>query len=378
MASRGQLSSGTMRILYQGDMYSGQKYGGITRYFDNVISHLPDSVTPVLTSAKSRLEHARISNPQLKLFRLRRFRPWRLYSLVESAHVRAVTRLVRADVFHPTYYSYLASAGRWPRCPVVLTVYDMIHELLPHEAGGYADSRRKIAEKASVIPRADALICISEHTRKDLMAFFPTVPSSRICVIPLATDLHVTEAMGPTLTQHKPYFMFVGGRSPYKNFVRLLKAFSLLVVRHKDLELRVVGSSFTQEELATISIMGIPDNVHNVGHLPDNALARCYYNSLAFVCPSLYEGFGIPLLEAMACRTAIAASDVSSIPEVAGDAALYFDPYAVEDIAAKLLQLVEDSTLRARLVAAGSVRVQAFSWSKTAEQTYQVYRQMTR
>jgi glycosyltransferase involved in cell wall biosynthesis len=358
-----------MRVVYQGEVYSRQRHGGITRYFDKLISHLPASVTPMLTTRRERSDHTDINNPNLKVFGLRPFRPQRVHGWAEKAHVMAVTRLFRADLFHPTFYSFLAGTGNWPRCPVVLTVHDMIDELLPHMTGGHWMT----AAKEVVIPRADAIICVSENTRKDLLALFPGVSADRICVIPLATDLELPQDARSPVPQERPYFIFVGSRTGYKNFSRLLEAFALLVKRYREVQLRVIGSGFTPDELAKITTLGIAGNVINVGQVSDAELASAYCNSVALVYPSLYEGFGIPLLEAMACHTAVLASNTSSLPEVAGSAALYFDPHSVEDIAEKLVRILDDAPLRTRLVQAGSERILAFSWSRTAEQTMRVY-----
>jgi glycosyltransferase involved in cell wall biosynthesis len=290
----------------------------------------------------------------------------------EPKYFRFIDWHEKADVCHPTYYRRLT---RQPmvstKMPVVLTVYDLIHEIFPQETDqtGY-----KAAEKAEALKRADAIICISENTKSDLIRLY-SIAESKVSVIPLATELCCTSCMAGGLGP-VPYFLYVGGRSWYKNFTTLLQAFAEVSRNNPELRLRIVGSVFTQLESQQAERLGILDKVDVTGQIADEQLVEAYSRCLAFVYPSLYEGFGIPLLEAMACGAPVIAAATSSIPEVVGGGALLFDPRSVSELSARMRDLLGDCSLRASLVAKGKQRANEFSWERTARETVEVYRQV--
>jgi glycosyltransferase involved in cell wall biosynthesis len=167
----------------------------------------------------------------------------------------------------------------------------------------------------------------------------------------------------------------VGARNDYKNFERLLKAFSLISYKHEDLYLLCAGSEkFNQYEVDIITNLGL---IKKVTHQPfnnDNVLIELYQNALAFVYPSLYEGFGIPILEAFACNCPVVLSNTSCFPEIAEDAALYFNPENAEDIAQKLEQIIIDSDLRKTLIIKGKTQEKKYSIKRKTEETIKVYK----
>jgi glycosyltransferase involved in cell wall biosynthesis len=170
----------------------------------------------------------------------------------------------------------------------------------------------------------------------------------------------------------KPYILFVGTLQPRKNIVKLIEAFSLL--KNKDTELVIVGKKgwLFEEIFQSPEKYGVADRIKFLDFVGDEDLPGLYKNALCFVLPSLYEGFGLPVLEAMkfGCPTVI--SDVSSLPEVGGDAALYFDPQSVDDIAKKLETVISDEKLREEMIRKGYNQVKKFSWEKTAKETLEV------
>ena len=171
-----------------------------------------------------------------------------------------------------------------------------------------------------------------------------------------------------------PFFLYVGSRAAYKNFDRLLDAMRSVVASNPDCCLCVVGGHFTRRERECVAEAGLSQKIVHFGHATDGQLARLYNASIALVYPSQYEGFGIPLLEAMRCGTAVVAANTSSIPEVAGSAALLFDPNSTDELCEALLGLLNNTARRAAFVERGSQRVLRFSWQRTAEQTMEVYR----
>jgi glycosyltransferase involved in cell wall biosynthesis len=358
-----------MRIFYDGYVYQEQFAGGINRYFANLIKRLPGHFVPLLTTGQDHvLDYPAHAN--LQGFRFKRVRPLRISSRVEKYYFRCVEAAVNYDVAHPTYYSLLTQRELAAyRCPVVLTVWDMIHEGFTKQ---FKDGPLVVEMKRKAIEAAHSIICISENTRNDLLERYPHV-EGRVSVTHLASELNESLAHGPEFVPSRPYFLYVGARAGYKNFSTLLVAFGKLAGARRDLALCVVGTPFTAAERRDVTETKLSGRVEHYGQVSDAQLAKLYRHSIALVYPSLYEGFGLPLLEAMACGTAVVASNRSSLPEVLGGAGLLFDP-ATDDLADVLLSLIDDPAKRERLVTLGWERARDFSWDRTAEQTLDVYR----
>jgi glycosyltransferase involved in cell wall biosynthesis len=358
-----------MRVLYDGMIYHMQAAGGVNRYFTNLIARLPAGVTPCLTTLGAR-EVNYPTHPRLKVYRFRRFRPAGVSYRLEKFFLDYASASRRYDLAHPTYYTLLTGREvREYRCPVVVTVWDMIHELFPeHDPDGWtARVKRKAVEAAQLI------ICISENTKKDLLARY-AIPESRVRVTPLASEIDAGISHGVELVPQHPYYLYVGTRFAYKNFVGLLRAFARAHAARPAMALCVVGAPFDEAEQRLINELKLGGAVEHYGRVSDAHLAKLYRCSLALVYPSLYEGFGIPPLEAMSCGAAVVASNRSSIPEVVGDAGLLFDPEAPNDLTDILLLLFDDEAQRERLIACGSRRAKEFSWDTTAAQTFEIYR----
>lgn len=274
------------------------------------------------------------------------------------------------DVVHETYYSKKRTAPK--QCKTVITVHDMIHEKVAHLIPERA--RKFSLVKAEAIRRADHIICISENTKQDLIAILDIDPKI-ISTIYLGYSLQRYEDFEETPKISAPYILYVGDRRlEYKNFKRLLQSYASRQVIFDNFKLVCCGvKSFSSDEIAIIRSLGIDDNslIHISGN--DKTLANLYTHASAFIYPSLYEGFGIPPLEAMSFGCPVVCSNTSSIPEVVADAGEYFNPYELDSMA-DALERVLFSTVRAKeLVIKGKERVTNFSWDTCAEQTQLVY-----
>lgn len=364
-----------MRTLYDGKIYAMQKAGGINRYFANLIQRLPEDITPILTLSKRRSFNYPV-HPNIQLFYYERhgFRPIRVSYWLEKYYFRSVTTLNHPHIVHPTYYSLLTrqDVNKY-RCPVVLTVWDMIHERFTEQVDPMG---QVVEEKRKAILAAQAIICISENTKKDLLEKYPLL-EHKVAVTYLASEIDVSLSYGSEPVPKRPYYLYIGSRYSYKNFDGLLFAFAKAVSQQPDIALCVVGSPFNEKEEKLIADLKLSGHVEHYQYTNDCHLAKLYRCSVAFVYPSLYEGFGIPPLEAMSCKTAVVASNCSSIPEVVGDAGLLFNPKATADLADILLLLLDSPIERDRLVAKGYQRSQMFSWDKTVAQTVDVYRSVS-
>jgi glycosyltransferase involved in cell wall biosynthesis len=255
-----------------------------------------------------------------------------------------------------------------------LTVFDMIHERCP-ESFSAADPMSSI--KARAIRRVDHLFCISENTKRDLLDILD-VPEEKVTVTYLAADplpdVHVPIRH---LTGDMPFLLFVGGRFGYKNFMSTLRAVATSQWLRDNF--RIVcfgGGALTQAERALIVELGLAsDSVVQFGG-PDTLLAALYREAVALVYPSSYEGFGIPPLEAMSVGCPVICSNASSIPEVVGNAGVFFDPADVEAQRAALESVLQASEIRSSLIAEGYVRYKHFSWARCASETLAAYREL--
>lgn len=362
-----------MKILYDGYIYRIQRAGGINRYLANLIDGLPADWTPLLTvketrqltfPAHPRLALKRFPLPQLRPRRLAEWAANRYYAGMETQRGLALIH----SVFH---YSLTGNYSVKRSAPFLLTIHDMIPEVFREDVdptGSEAEVKRKAAASAT------AIICDSQNTRADFLARHP-FPADRVFVIHLASELSSAQAHGQEPVPERPYFLFVGARPIYKNFVRLAMAFAHVAEKWPDVELCVIGAPFDATERGLLDALNIRPRVRNLGQVDDPHLAKLYRCSAALVYASRYEGFGIPPLEAMACGTLVIAGAVSSLPEVIGEAAIRIDPQSVDSLVAAMLRVRDlDSAEREKLIAAGLAQAARFSWQETVRRTLEVYK----
>ncbi|MEP0918337.1 glycosyltransferase family 4 protein [Leptolyngbya sp. DQ-M1] len=356
-----------MNVLYDGKIYDIQSAGGINRYFTSIISRLPNSITPTITYSKPQfVNFPSHSNLQKIFFQRGLFRPTRVCDWAEVQYFRAIKHLYPCDLLHPTYYSLLTNQDfKNIKIPLVLTVYDLIHEI-------FFPTDSHVAEKCQAIQAAQAIICISHNTKKDLLERYD-IPDSKIAVTHLASDIDVSQSYGSEPVPEQPYFLFVGSRSKYKNFDKMLSAFAKIAPHYSDLKLCAVGRKIQPWEKSLIEELNLSDHIEHYEQVSDCHLAKLYRCSLALVYPSRYEGFGIPPLEAMSCHSAVIAGSGSSIPEVVGDAGLLIDPESIDDLVEAMKVILNYPGERDRLIAKGQERARTFNWDKTAAETIEVY-----
>jgi glycosyltransferase involved in cell wall biosynthesis len=222
-----------------------------------------------------------------------------------------------------------------------------------------------------VLRQAEHILCNSQATADDVINYF-SIPAQKITPIPLGYDQdHFQPGEEPLAPQQKPYFLFVGRHDPHKNVLRLIQAFAQLQ-DCQDLDLILAGPTdarYTPQLLALAAELGISNSVQCLDYVSYDQLRQLYRQAIALVFPSLWEGFGFPVLEAMACGTAVITSHHSSLPEVAGGAALFIDPTNPQAITQSMQQVWQDQTLRKDLQRRGLARSQHFSWQKTGQLT---------
>ncbi|GHT11753.1 hypothetical protein AGMMS4956_05270 [Bacteroidia bacterium] len=270
------------------------------------------------------------------------------------------------DIYHPTDSDAHLLRGLPPDKKMVFTIHDMIPE---KQIAG----TKPWPEKLNFARRADKIIAVSENTKRDIVDIFG-IESSKIEVVYHGSSLQLTQVQKPKIPLPQRYLLFVGGRGGYKNFDAFIDATAPII--RKDSDLFVVcagGKSFSDRELQRLKELDIRDNVISIVGISDDELSYIYANSIAFIFPSLYEGFGIPILEAWACNAPVLLSNASCFPEIAGDAALYFDPNNPSSIAETIDTILTNFSLRKDIIQRGTKRLELFSWDKTVKQTLAIY-----
>lgn len=291
---------------------------------------------------------------------------WRLFRL-------------RVDLYHATHYVLPAAL----RCKAVVTIHDIIHllypEFLPNRMA-FLYAQRMIRRS---LTRGDRVIADSHNTRNDLMSYFDTDGRKIEVIYPGVADVFRVqleeERISRVLAGHeveKPYLLFVGNPKPHKNLENVIRAFAR-VVRAESFAGNLVcvgGRGEGQERLThRARQLGVESRLQLLGHVPDESLPALYQGARLFLYPTLYEGFGLPVVEAMASGTPVVTSTTSSLREIAEGAAALVDPLDVDQLASSITRCLQDEELSGRLAAAGRERADRFRWRYTAEQTLAVY-----
>lgn len=285
----------------------------------------------------------------------------------------------RVNLYHATDFVLPPTL---PKARTLLTVHDLSFVRVPETA-----SPGLRAYLARVVPlsarRADHILADSQATKADLIDLYG-VQAEKIDVLLSGIDVRFAPTQyvvgGMTIRSkygigNQPYILSVGTVQPRKNYARLIQSLAALRQRNYDLQLVIAGGKGWLEDpiYETIRDTHMEDFVHFIGFADETDLPALYSGAVCFAFPSLYEGFGLPILEAMACGTPVVTSNVSSLPEVAGDAALMVNPYNTEEIAEAIRRLIYDQALRESLIEKGYNQVKKFSWDKSAQQLIQIY-----
>jgi glycosyltransferase involved in cell wall biosynthesis len=272
------------------------------------------------------------------------------------------------------------------RCRSVVTIHDCIHlmfpEYLPNKlAHVYAKGSMWTATR-----KADRILTVSEASKKDILRFFNVSPD-KVEVIYNAIDERFLAPANPErmdLVRQRyqldhPFVLYVGNIKPHKNIERLIDAFGRARLEGpENLKLIIIGDEISKYPALRQSVHRhkLDKHVRFLGFQPMETLAAFYRLARAFVFPSLYEGFGLPPLEAMACGTPVVTSNVSSLPEIAGGAALLVDPYDEDAIASAMLRAVTDESVRAEMIDKGVQRARTFSWKQSVKKIHEIYMQV--
>lgn len=378
-----------MKVLYDHQIFTWQRYGGISNSFVQLIQHLPQNVEFEISVKFS--DNFHLINSNLKkvnpLFKPEKFKregispKYWFYSHICSifpgitSAIRNKKESIRLltnnnfDVFHPTFFDdyflpYLNGK------PFVLTVHDMIPELFNRKD-------TQIELKRILVKDAAHIITVSERTKSDLVDIL-NVPNEKITTIYHGAPNNRNNSY-KDIMEGKKYILFVGKRNGYKAFTPMIRSIGSWLRSHPDIIVVCTGDSFSTKEIAIFLEENIEKQVLHI-RPDDNDLKSLYHNALCFVFPSYYEGFGIPILEAYSTDCPVFLSRHSCFPEIAGDAAIYFN---IDDTGSTLPMTLDDflswnNEKKNKLLQKQRERLALFSWEKSARKLAEVYEMVKR
>lgn len=358
-----------MKILFDHQIFSYQRYGGVSKYFAELLKHIPSQYwdTTLLFSNNEYIKSIdRIKT--ISLLHKYWFRgqgrlmnelnkPFSLYKISKGCF----------DVFHQTHYeTYCLKALKGK--PMVTTFHDM-------NFATYNKNDNIVSLQKKSIKRADVVVAISNNTKKDLIDMWKISPE-KIVTIYHGVDSPINTSLLGKRIIYLPYILYVGRRPGFKNFERFVRAFALISEKYRDIALVCTSEPFSKEEIILLNKLNIMNKTIHI-KATEFQMANLYHNAEMFVYPSIYEGFGLPILEAMSydCPTILA--NASCFPEIAENASVYFDPLSIDGIYEAIKSLLEDSELKSSLIHKGRERVKLFSWEKTSNLHLQLYKSLT-
>jgi glycosyltransferase involved in cell wall biosynthesis len=303
----------------------------------------------------------------------------RPYSLAEQIAIPVSLVRERAHLLHEPHYVLPPAT----RCRSVVTIHDCIHLMFPQYLPGTLAHLYARMSMWSAVRKSDQILTVSNASKRDILRFFDIAPE-KVDVIYNAIDerfLAPPDAERMDLVRQRyqldhPFLLYVGNIKPHKNLERLIDAFGRVRAQGlDDLRLVIIGDEISKYPRLRQAVHRhrLDKYVRFLGFQPYDTLAAFYRLARAFVFPSLYEGFGLPPLEAMACGTPVVTSNVSSLPEIAGGAAILVDPYDAASIADGITRAVSDEALRAELTARGLARAREFSWTQSVAAIHRIY-----
>lgn len=368
-----------MKILLDPQIFNNQKYGGISRYYTEIFVALKkdkqiEIEVPLIYTKNIYFTESSLINDKQK-------RTTFLLDLIVKVGIsirkrtkkinynKAIKSLKNQefDLFVPTYYDtyFLDHIGSKP---FVLTVYDMIQELFPQN---FPDDSKLVKNKLLLMEKATKIIAVSNNTKKDILKLYPHLQESKIEVIYHGNSIIVNENVEINLPSK--YILFVGPRFEYKNFKFLVEEITEILRNDPNLYLVCAGGgNFRKEEKEYLNNLKLSQQVIQID-FKEIELGLMYKKAICFVFPSIYEGFGIPVLESMACGCPIILGNHSSFPEVAGDAGVYFDLNSPGNLSKKIDSLIKNDILRNEYSLKGIQQSRKFDWKIAAQECLNVY-----
>ena len=361
-----------MKIYYDYQIFFLQKFGGISKYFINLVNNLDNKTEKLIIAPfhKNYYLENQINNVKKFIyFDLKTKNINFISNNLNKAYTKFLYRYKTPDIFHFTYYYqkyYLKKKSFY-----VMTIYDLIKEKFYKEK-----FKNENLYKIKYFNNMDKIICISENTKKDLIDHYKLSPEL-IQVVHLGVSFNKDYIEIDNLLPKKPYLLFVGDRHMFfKNFKNFIFAYAKSKKLTNDFDVVCFGDNFfTLDEINLFKELGITQKIKSIRG-SDLELNYVYKKARCFVFPSLYEGFGLPLLESMNMDCPVVCSDTSCFPEVTNSSAVMFNPNDIENIIYEIESLVYDDQKISDLIVKGRNNIKNFSWKKCADETLKVYKSL--
>jgi len=360
-----------MKVLYDHTCFM-QKFGGVPRYFVELIKRMPLEDV-ILTVRFSNNEYLK----ELSEAKIRSFLPnydFRGKARLESEFGKlfSIPFILNRDydIYHQTHYDPYAFKYLSKKVKSVMTIHDMNFWAIPNY---YSPKSGTMQNQITSAKKVDHIITISNNSKNDICNFW-NINEDKISVIYHGINLEDYISKSAYLSD-SPYVLFVGSRNKYKNFEGMLESYSRLIMKYPDLQLFCAGNSASKSDTALLHKFRIVDSVKFI-QASNQELISLYKGAKVFVFPSFYEGFGLPILEAMASNCPIALSRTSCFPEIAKDAVAYFDPNDVDEMTAVIDKILSDEIYCSSLIERGARRVKEFSWDTSAAEHVKLYQSL--
>lgn len=365
------MSDRTVSVLFDHQCF-WEKFGGVSRYFTEILKTNNEYANYQLALKYSNNEYLKELDFAYKPFLSNVQIPKKHYLISAVNKPNSIKTIKHSDasIVHLTHYDpYLF---KYLKGKVVIST---IHDLNFFATPQFFGKQTKLLKnwQTQCINKSDKLITISENSKKDLVNFF-NIPEEKISIIYHGISDVFSKSSERNILPY-PYILFVGRRNGYKNFSIVEKVFSMITDKYPDIRLVCTGLPFSDNEKKHFANLKINSKVIHFS-ATERDLVNLYSNALFFVFPSFYEGFGFPLLEAMACECPVLCSNASCFPEIASNAASYFDPNSVEELCEKMIEIIENERLRTNLIKNGLKRKKDFSWEESRIKHFELYKSL--
>lgn len=366
-----------MKIVFDSKIFFNQKFGGPSRYYFNLFENLnninPDTfivspfyINDYLKKSEYKKNIYGVNFPKIKF-------TGSILNKINSSFSEFLIKKIKPSIMHTTDYfeTYTDKFN-----PLVVTVHDLIHEIFHSEYAKDKDYR----PKEKILNQADKIVCVSKNTKIDLLKYYQ-IDENKITVIYHGSNFsnnfkisNITDKIDANIK----YFLYVGSRKRYKNFFSFVEVFK----KNKQIydEFKIIcfgGGKLLNSEKKILMEKNI--DLSKLIFFPynnDELLYKLYKNAYALIYPSIYEGFGMPVLEAMSLGCPVISSNSSSLPEVYGNAALSFSPLSQNELSNNLEKIVSDYKLREKLINLGFLQSSKFTWKNCAEETFSLYKRL--
>jgi glycosyltransferase involved in cell wall biosynthesis len=364
-----------MKILYDYLCFQ-EKYGGVSKYFVKMPLSLPEDIQYIYPVKNTRNEYIQSLN-NIKVnttFRNINFKGKnRLLKLQNRLY--AISKIIEGnfDIYYQTHYDPYAYKYISKGKKKLTTIHDMNFFVIPEAYINYRFPEVIEWQEISAF-KADKIITPSNNSKNDIIKIW-NIPEDKIEVVYPGNDSINLDDFDSKKLIKDPYILFVGNRQEYKNFFNYLKSFKLLSENNRELLFVCTGSPLGEDEKRFISDLKLLNKVLQIS-ADENMMINLYRNAELFVYPSLYEGFGLPLIEAMTCHCPVICSNTSCFPEVSGNAARYFDPYSIGNMFEVTNEVLNNTNIKQELINNGMERIKKFSWKNCANRHADIYRSL--